>query len=200
MNHSNSSCLIRSAALAATILAFGVLAAAPAVAQTASSQFSQRGENRPGSDLRHIDFPAPPPNSFSTQSTLCQAACAKDASCQSWTLVNPGIQGPNARCWIKGRIPEPKADVCCTSGVVTKKLELETDRAGMDFQKIELPQPKFSACQGACEGDRKCQAWTYVKPGVQVSNARCYLKNAIPAARTNNCCISGVVDRGPIVH
>jgi len=49
------------------------------------------------------------------------------------------------------------------------------------------------ACRDICIKDGKCLAYTYVKAGVQGSNPRCWLKGSIPAARSSDCCISGVV-------
>ena len=73
------------------------------------------------------------------------------------------------------------------------------DRPGNDYRPpIDLEFKKGTLltfemeCQGLCAKDSKCQAWTMVKPGVQGPKARCYLKNAAPAQRRNNCCVSGV--------
>jgi hypothetical protein len=33
--------------------------------------------------------------------------------------VQPGVQGPNARCWLKNSVPPPVASNCCVSGVTT---------------------------------------------------------------------------------
>ncbi len=48
---------------------------------------------------------------------LCQDACRSDAKCAAWTFVNPGVQGPQARCWLKSRVPQASRNECCTSGV-----------------------------------------------------------------------------------
>jgi hypothetical protein len=49
--------------------------------------------------------------------SLCQNACRADSQCLAWTAVHPGIQGPNARCWLKNKIPRAMQNSCCTSGV-----------------------------------------------------------------------------------
>jgi hypothetical protein len=67
------------------------------------------------------------------------------------------------------------------------------DRAGSDYRSFDVANP--GECQLACNQQRTCRAWTYVRPGAQGSQARCYLKNAVPPATPNTCCISGV--RGP---
>ena len=66
--------------------------------------------NRYGSDYNNFDVPANDP-------AVCQNACMQAPECVAWTLVRPGIQGPNARCWLKNRVPPPTHDTCCTSGM-----------------------------------------------------------------------------------
>jgi hypothetical protein len=48
---------------------------------------------------------------------LCQDACRSDANCAAWTYVQPGVQGPQSRCWLKSRVPQASKNSCCTSGV-----------------------------------------------------------------------------------
>ncbi len=75
-------------------------------------------------------------------------------------------------------------------------VENNTDRPGGDYQDFDLNEAKYQLCQSACAGDANCQAYTYVKPGVQGSNARCWLKNTVPTAGGSSCCISGVKKGG----
>jgi hypothetical protein len=69
----------------------------------------EQGVNRPGGDYWNF---AP--------STVerCQSSCASAAQCRAWTWVAPGVQGPDARCWLKSAVPAPVQDGCCVSGVV----------------------------------------------------------------------------------
>jgi len=46
----------------------------------------------------------------------CEAACAKEAACRSWTYVKPGYQAPHAVCWIKSDNPAPIPEDCCVTG------------------------------------------------------------------------------------
>jgi hypothetical protein len=71
-------------------------------------------------------------------------------------------------------------------------LETNTDRPGMDYSNFDLPSANPSLCEQACNADPDCKAFTYVKPGIQGPNPRCWLKNDIPAATPNSCCDSGV--------
>jgi PAN domain len=73
-----------------------------------------------------------------------------------------------------------------------------TDRLGRDYHMFEMsnPDPRVGAkvCDEECWKDRRtCRAWTYVRAGVQGPLARCYMKNAVPQAKPNPCCISGTV-------
>ena len=68
------------------------------------------GVNRPGSDYRSF-FIANDPG-------ICKSECERDGRCRSWTFVKPGIQGAQAKCWLKNRIPRARNEGCCVSGVV----------------------------------------------------------------------------------
>lgn len=72
------------------------------------------------------------------------------------------------------------------------QLEENTDRQGMDYRNFDLSSPDPNLCAQECYNDSQCRAFTYVKPGCQGQNARCWLKNGVPAATTNECSISGV--------
>ena len=71
-------------------------------------------------------------------------------------------------------------------------LESDTDRPGQDYRNLDLPAARPQLCQAECGADPKCKAFTYVKPGVQGSSARCWLKSGVPAAGRSSCCVSGV--------
>ena len=72
-------------------------------------------------------------------------------------------------------------------------LEQDANRLGNDYKSIDLPSPDPDLCRNACDGDPKCKAFTYVKPGLQGPSAKCWLKDPVPAARPNEgCCVSGV--------
>jgi hypothetical protein len=69
--------------------------------------------------------------------------------------------------------------------------EPNTDRPGSDYFSFQLSSPQPTQCQQACIGDINCSAWTYVQPGIQGPQARCWLKNPSPAPIPSNCCVSG---------
>jgi hypothetical protein len=69
------------------------------------------GTNRMGSDYNNFDLSGADPNA-------CESACLADQTCKAWTYVRPGVQGDNAKCWLKSEVPDPTADDCCTSGKI----------------------------------------------------------------------------------
>jgi hypothetical protein len=65
------------------------------------------------------------------------------------------------------------------------------DLPGRDYAGFQLKSADATLCQNACQSDTKCLAWTYVRPGVQGTQARCWLKDRVPKQYLNQCCISG---------
>jgi hypothetical protein len=173
--------------LAMTVL-FAFIGLGPAMA----GQSLEVGVNRPGNDMRSFQINP----KLKAEWDTCVRACSTENGCQSVTLVNPGIQGPNFVCWLKRGVPAKRADKCCTSSVVQKSLEPGIDRGGADYKTVELASNDFYQCQATCKADGKCQAWTFVRAGLQGPKAKCWLKSAVPDARVDSCCFSGVMFRG----
>jgi hypothetical protein len=74
--------------------------------------------NRPGSDFKN----------FTTENwTTCEAACAADGICASWTYVRRGVQGPTGHCWLKNRVARPVPDGNTVSGVKFKPASVRID-------------------------------------------------------------------------
>src|SRR5262249_33727968 len=57
--------------------------------------------------------------------------------------------------------------------------EHDKNRYGGDYSGFDIKTDHIEDCEGACKDDTKCAAWTYVKPGLQGPQARCYLKNVV---------------------
>jgi hypothetical protein len=70
--------------------------------------------------------------------------------------------------------------------------EIGVDRPGQDFRDFDLPEPRPDLCSNACASDARCKAFTYVKPNIQGSTARCWLKSSVPDPVQNDCCVSGI--------
>ena len=64
---------------------------------------------------------------------------------------------------------------------------------GLDFASYNLRSPDPRQCEQLCAQNPQCKAWTYVKPyTIQGPTPRCWLKNAVPRAQRNTCCVSGI--------
>lgn len=155
----------------------------------ASNLTVETNTDRAGIDYTNFSLASPQPD-------LCLAACAKDPQCKAYTYVKPGVQGPQAKCWLKSGRPTAASNTCCTSGIKTTKVTLTTesnmDRAGSDYKSFDLASAQPDLCLAACAKEANCKAYTYVKPGVQGSRARCWLKSGVPAITSNTNCTSGV--------
>lgn len=75
----------------------------------------------------------------------------------------------------------------------TFRVQGATNLPGSDYKSFWLNEDRWELCQAACQAESGCQSFTYVKAGVQGTQARCWLKNAVPGAVANQgCCVSGV--------
>jgi len=70
--------------------------------------------------------------------------------------------------------------------------ERNIDRPGSDQYSFNLTRPNARDCRNVCLIDFNCRAWTYVEPGIQGPQARCWIKYTVPAPQPNTCCVSGV--------
>jgi len=142
----------------------------------------------------------------------CQAACRADNQCMAWDYVRPGIFATDARCFLKSKPSMQVESPCCVAGFeqrsgaspmttpapaaaaspASKPVMLNTDLRGSNYRNFDLSLADATLCQNTCKAENQCLAWTYVHPGVQGPNARCWLKNAIPPVLANNCCTSGI--------
>ena len=147
----------------------------------------------------------------------CQTACRADGQCLAWDYARPGIFSPEARCFLKNKSSRQVASPCCIAGFERQVADSanipapappccagavaaapagatmpNTDLRGSSYRNFELASDNASLCQEACTADSQCRAWTYVHPGLQGPQARCWLKNAVPQATANSCCTSGI--------
>jgi hypothetical protein len=139
----------------------------------------------------------------------CQAACRAEGQCLAWDYARPGIFSPDARCFLKNSASTQVVGPCCIAGFERQVAAasttpaapssgpmLNTDLRGSSYRNFELATDKATLCQDACKAETQCLAWTYVHPGLQGANAKCWLKNIIPPASANSCCISGIERTG----
>ena len=155
---------------------------------------AQSGYDRRGGDYTSFQIRSGDP-------AVCATRCERDGRCRAWAFAYPE-RGRLATCWLKNQVPPVIEDKCCVSGVRgagvaeprQKALEYSIDRFGGDYRTVDVaPGAREAECQKACEGDNRCRAWTFVRPGYISSAARCYLKDKLTRPRHKPCCISGVV-------
>ncbi|MCJ7445272.1 MAG: PAN domain-containing protein [Methanotrichaceae archaeon] len=75
-------------------------------------------------------------------------------------------------------------------------MEPNTNRPDWDYSNFDLGEADPNLCAQACADDPQCKAFTYVKPGYQGSNARCWLKNKASNPVPDECCVSGAKGLG----
>jgi hypothetical protein len=103
--------------------------------ESAFAQAMEVDTDRPGMDYKNFNLPRNLP-------TLCEQACKEDPNCKAWTYVNPGVQGPNARCWLKSGVPSPVKNPCCVSGVIEFKLKPPVTPKAIEKPELRpLPPP-----------------------------------------------------------
>lgn len=62
---------------------------------------------------------------------------------------------------------------------------------GHDYDYLQLYENEgWRACAKECDRDKRCRAWTFIKPSRQ-----CRLKQRVGKRAQNRCCVSGVTDR-----
>lgn len=64
-----------------------------------------------------------------------------------------------------------------------------TNLPGSDYANFDAPSA--FVCRTSCGGEANCQAYTWVKPGIQGPVGHCWLKHAEPDIVKDNCCDSG---------
>src|SRR6266850_4666010 len=145
---------------------------------------AQVGFDRPGGDY----------TSFAVRNgdpAVCALRCERDARCRAWSFNYPTSEG-GAVCWLKSQVPQRVEEPSSVSGVrgagvIEPKggpVEFAIDRGGGDYRNIEMASdPTGLSCKAACEGESRCRAWTYLRPGYGGAAARCFLKDKVKTPR-----------------
>lgn len=161
------------------------------------------GVDLPGGDISNYALQSPDPG-------FCRLACDQNPQCQGWTFVKPGVQGPNAVCWIKGQVGAGVQNQNAISGTkqgggggpypggarVESDMMLGINLAGGDIASFALASGDPNLCRQACDARGDCRSWTFVKPGAQGPQAMCWLKGSVPGGTFHNGVISGVKGQG----
>lgn len=154
-----------------------------------ASELAVNGVDLPGGDYRHFDVQPPTGVPSEARPDLCEAACTNESGCKAWTYVHPGLQGRLGRCWLKNVVAPAVPCNGCTSGATYSAVLTHIDYPGNDIGHIEGGD--VAACQAACYNNLSCTTWTYVRPGVQGPQSRCWMKQSARNPVVNDCCTSG---------
>ena len=105
---------------------------------------------------------------------VCASRCEREKNCRAWSFSYPTPSGNAAMCFLKREVVPRTQSSCCVSGVRgagvieprAGAIEYSIDRFGGDYKTFEMP-PDFrgQACADACQGEKRCRAWTYRRPG-----------------------------------
>jgi PAN domain len=161
------------------------------------ASYAQANFDRPGGDYQRLAVPSGDP-------AACALLCERDRRCRAWSFNYPGEGdgADNAACWLKNSVPtrvEARNSISGVrgAGVVERRdsaIETSIDRFGGDYRSFALaPGGAAEGCRSACEGDQRCRAWTYARPGYTGRSARCFLKSSVTPPRRRPGLISGVV-------
>jgi hypothetical protein len=174
---------------------FGCLRVLCCLCLLATGALAQTGYDRRGGDYQKFTIKSGDP-------AVCASRCERDAHCRAWSFSYPLTAGALATCWLKSRVPPRNDDKCCVSGVrgagviepAKGAVEYSIDRMGGDYKNFEVPADSGEeTCRSACNDDKHCRAWTYMRAGYSGASARCFLKSKVTRPRSRPCCISGVV-------
>jgi len=76
--------------------------------------------------------------------------------------------------------------------MLATSLDINMDRPGSDYRNFDLASADPNMCAAACQDDPGCQAFSYNPPGMSGPNAKCWLKNGVPAKVAADGVVSGV--------
>ncbi|WP_239249755.1 PAN domain-containing protein [Candidatus Nitrotoga sp. M5] len=134
----------------------------------------------------------------------CKIKCLFDDAAQeaqkliaweNWLLKRyyPGARG---LANIYYTINEHREIPMCKVKLDDKNMQAGVDLPGMDFKSFFLDQSLPALCRNACQNNKRCKAWTFVKPDIQGNKAKCWLKHSVPKSVKDSCCVSGVISIG----
>ncbi|MEA2239084.1 MAG: hypothetical protein QOC81_3808 [Thermoanaerobaculia bacterium] len=156
--------------------------------------------DRPGGNLysKPLLLPEVPAGQFDLRQNQCETACARNGGCVAWTYIKSNSAIASGKCWLKSSITPLVSCPFCVSGTIGAP---DTNRPGGDYRHfdhigtgVRARTVNASQCKAACLREAQCQAWTWVLPDRgQGPNGNCWLKNEVPPAVPNACCISGSV-------
>ncbi len=152
----------------------------------------------------------------------CRVYCENDPRCKAFTFVEPGAESgeyaAGGMCRFYGEVPEAHQMAGHHSGLVYERVAFRVDPPnltvgpehtsqydsdevflpnvnlpGMDYANFEVTSNNYRECSTACAEDPDCRAYTYVRPGLQGTYGRCWLKTGVSARVADNNTASGIL-------
>lgn len=182
-----------------TVLALAASATAVWADECRDNGFSPtfvRFNNLPGVPVHYVETngtftPMPDPPTAQATCTargVRQLITGQDCRQRPWGHFGCGcniVPSPNSTCarfhslLSSGFGIDPRGSVMLSAG-----MQNNVNLPGMDIGSVPALTPLM--CRQACQRDGRCASWTWVRPSV------CWLKNSVPQAVPNTCCVSAV--------
>ncbi|WP_437989479.1 PAN domain-containing protein [Sorangium sp. So ce145] len=89
---------------------------------------------------------------------------------------------------------DPIGSTVCPRSEKTE-VHWNADIPGGDYAAHWLSYAHMSSCGDRCAADPQCEAFTYVPPGVQGAQARCWLKSSVSSPTASTGMVSGRIFR-----
>ena len=127
----------------------------------------------------------------------------------AWTQNNPNARvamqtdgnlvvynSRNTPVWSSGTWGESiGSNNCSGSNFAVTQVYAGWNASGGDYTHVALSQPRASWCAYYCSQASRCKAFTYVPPGIQGSQAQCWLKDGAYTWYSDNRMTSGIILR-----
>ena len=114
---------------------------------------------------------------------VCAARCEREARCRAWTFSYPGTAARRQQC--RDVLAEEPGQAAGREPLLRVRRQGrgpggEAARAGRECRStasaattatsISRPIQDGQACKKACEGENRCRAWSFVRPGYRGPN------------------------------
>jgi hypothetical protein len=108
-------------------------------------------------------------------------------------LETTPFSDPDSRVFAAMDFPNPPAMPPVTAP--PSRLEFRVNRPGQDIKILDVESGDPLECERACKENAECRAFTFSL--ATSGKARCGLKNGVPAAHADPCCVSEVMAGAP---
>lgn len=104
----------------------------------------------------------------------CRDACEGDFLCKSFTFVEPPLQGPSSKCYLKSAAAEWGPGPSGVTSGVDFTMQRGYERTGSSYQAFDLAAGRPDQCFAACAADDRCNTYVYREQSAS-GPSRCWL-------------------------